>query len=431
MFVSYAQFLNKDVLDQEARFIGRVWDIAVKFGEIYPKASELIVVRGFLKREFTTVSWELVDRIDESIFVKPKISDLKFERTAQNYDFLLRRDVMDQQVVDTYNQKVIRVNDIHLLKVDNDLHLAHVDIGLRGLIRRLGFETAVDFCVKLIRPNAKYLMRQSFISWKYIQPVSISPVSKTMKVSVPQKQLSDIPPADLSQIMMDLDGNQRLAFFRTLDLKTKADIFENLDFEDQKFLLKELDKKEAAQVLSEMSSDEATDLLEHLPQDMVRNLLTLMESGRARKLSTLLGYSGDSAGGIMTTDFVSLPETATVEEAIEFVRTKTADLDYVYYIYIVNDKNTLKGTTTIRKLLRSGDPKQPIIETAYPKTIYVYLHDGTKQVAYLFDKYKSSALPVVDEKKVIQGVITIDDVLSRVILLAWRRRPKKVSHDIA
>jgi len=424
MFIYFSEILKCGVFDRDGKLMGLVWDVAIKFKEIYPKASELIVYRGFIKKEYACISWDLLDRIGDNIYLKTKKEEIAFNRSAKTYDFLLRRDILDQQVVDTYNSKVIRVNDIHLLKVDQDLMVAHVDIGLRGLVRRLGWENFVDFTVKLFSPHSKYLRREDLIAWKFIQPVSINPVSKTLKVNLPQKQFSDIPPADLSEIILDLDGDQRLAFFKTLDLRTKADIFENLDFEHQKFLLKELDKREAAQIVGEMSPDEATDLLEGLPPATVRNLLAMMETNMSRKLSTLLGYSSDSAGGIMTTDFVSLSENMTVEEAIAHIKEKTEDIDYVYYIYITDDRNRLKGTTTIRRLLFSENPKESIMNTAFSKAIYSYLHDSTKQVAYLFDKYKLSALPVVDENKTIHGVITIDDVLSRVILLAWRKRPK-------
>ncbi|MFC1590634.1 magnesium transporter MgtE N-terminal domain-containing protein [Candidatus Omnitrophota bacterium] len=424
VFIYFSDILKCGVFDREGRFVGALWDVAVNPKEIYPKTAELILSSGFLKRRFACVTWDLIDRADDNIYLKIREEELEFNKTLKPFNFLLKRDILDQQVVDTYNSKVIRVNDIHLLKVDQDLMVAHVDIGLRGLVRRMGWEAFVDFMVGLIAPQARYLQREELIAWKFIHPVSVNPVSKTLKVNLPQKQFSNIPPADLSEIILDLDGSQKLAFFKTLDLRTKADIFENMEFEHQKVLLKELDKKEAAGILGEMSPDEATDLLEKLPPGTVKNLLSMMESNMSRKLSTLLGYSSDSAGGIMTTDFVSLSENMTVGEAIEHIKEKTADLDYVYYVYIIDDKNRLKATTTIRMLLFSENLKEPITNTVFSKAIYSYLHDSTKQVAYLFDKYKLSALPVVDENKVLHGVITIDDVLSRVILLAWRKRPK-------
>ena len=188
-------------------------------------------------------------------------------------------------------------------------------------------------------------------------------------------------------------------------------------------MLKELDKKETAQIVSNMSTDEATDLLERLSPRIVNNLLPLIESSRAKKLSTLLGYSGDSAGGLMTTEFVSLPETTLVENAIEHIKANTKDYDTVPYIYIVDEKNRLKGVTTIRRLL-FADPKDQISKTAFPQTLHVHLNNSAKEIAYFMDKYKISAIPVIDENKVMHGIITIDDILSQVIAIAWRKRTR-------
>lgn len=426
MFTNFSEILEKDVLDIDRKFLGKIWDISARLSEVYPKSDELIIKRGFLKREYASIPFSTVSDIGEEIEINLKSSDIKFGSEPKEYDFLFKRDILDQQVVDTHNHKVIRVNDIHLLRIDHELMVAHVDIGLRGMIRRLGWEKSVDFCVRLVNPQAHYLRKDEKVSWKYVQPVAINSASMTMKLSVSQKQLLSIPAADLGEIMQDLNVNQRMALFKALDIKTKAKIFENLEFEDQKAMLEGLDKKEAAQVITNMSSDEATDLLGKLPRNTVENILTLMGSDRAKKLSTLLGYSSDSAGGLMTTEYVSMLSTISVEGAIEYIKNNTRDVETVPYIYIIDETQHLKGVTTIRKLLFS-DPKELVSATMFPSLIYVHLHDSVKEVAHLMDKYKVSALPVVDENKILHGIITIDDILSQVVSIAWRKRPKKVT----
>ncbi len=424
MFINFSELLKKGVLDTDGKLLGSVWDISAKFGEIYPKSDELIIKTGFLKKSYASIAWSSVASMEDDIILNLKSKNIDFNPKPKEYDFLLKRDILDQQVVDTYNHKVIRVNDLHLLKVDHELMIAHVDIGLRGLMRRLGWERIVDLLVNLLFGKVPYLKKEDLVSWKYIQPVSINPASMTMKLSVSQKQLSSIPPADLSEIMLDLNVNQRIALFRTLELKTKAKIFENLEFEQQNAILKELDKKEAAQIVTNMSSDEATDLLERLPRNTVENLLTLMESHRAKKLSTLLGYSSDSAGGLMTTEFVSMLEAMPVGAAIDYIKNETKELEIVPYIFVVDEKNHLKGITTIRRLLLA-DSKEEVAKTIFPKTLYVHLNDSVKEVAYIMDKYKISIIPVVDENKILQGIISMDDILSQVISIAWRKRPRK------
>jgi CBS domain-containing protein/sporulation protein YlmC with PRC-barrel domain len=423
MFIYFSSLLERDVHDKDGESLGAIWDMSIKLGETYPKASELVIAKGFIKKEFASVPWSDVLTVEDEIVLAVKSKDLHFKPEPKEYEFLLKRDILDQQVVDTYNHKVRRVNDVHLLKVDHELVIAHVDIGLRGLARRLGWEKIIDLIIHFFAPRARYLTATELVSWKYVQPVALNPASMTMKLSLSQKQLQSIPAADLGEIIFDLNSNQRMALFSTLDAKTKSKVFENLEFAEQNAILRELDKKEAAQIVTHMSSDEATDLLERLPQSAVRNILTLIESSRAKKLSTLLGYSSDSAGGLMTTDFVSIPEQMSAEAAIEYIKSQPRDIDVAPYIYLVDEKNHLKGITTIRRLLLT-DPKDSVSKNIFPKTLYVHLHDGMKEVAYIMDKYKISAIPVVDEHKILSGVITIDDVLSQVISIAWRKRPR-------
>jgi len=422
MFINFSDLLKMDVRSADGAFAGNVWDIAVKRGDVYPKTEDLIIAQGgALKRVYAILPWSSVASIEDEILLNVRKDDIKFAPEIKEYDFLLKRDILDQQVVDTFNHKVRRVNDINLLKVDHDLVIAHVDIGLRSLLRRLGWEKPVDAIVRVVSKDSDYLKKADLVSWKYVQPVSVNPASMTMKLSVSEKQLMSIHAADLGEIMFDLNPNQRMALFRALDVKMKARILESIEFEEQHAILKELDKKEAAQIVTHMSADEATDMLEQLPPKMVNNLLPLVESSRAKKLSTLLGYSADSAGGLMTTDFVSMPETASVESAIDFIKKQTKEYDTVPYIYIVDDKNHLKGVTTVRRLLFT-DPKDPITKTAFEKTLYVYLSYSAKEIAYFMEKYKVSAIPVVDEGKVLQGIITMDDILSQVISIAWRKK---------
>jgi CBS domain-containing protein len=425
MFIYFSDILGKDVKSEEGRLLGRVWDLSAKLGETYPKSGDVIIYKGSLNRSYASLPSSSIMSISDDLVVNVNDTPVNFKSGIDNYEFLLKRDVLDQQVVDTFNHKVRRVNDIHLLKVDHELFVAHVDIGLRGLTRRLGWEDAVDSIVGGINKNADYLKSEGLVSWKYVQPVTVNPASMTVKLSLSEKQLASIPPADLGDIIFDLNPTQRMALFHTLDINTKAKVFENLELEEQRLMIKELDKRESAQVITNMSSDEATDLLENLPSNTVKNLLTLIESGRAKKLSTLLGYSSDSAGGLMTTDFVSVLEGMSVAEVIDHIKNKTKDIETVPYIYIVDDKGRLKGVTTIRRLL-FADPKDNVLKNVFGKTLYMYLNHSAQEVAYFMDKYKISAIPVVDENKVLHGIITVDDILSQVISIAWRRRPKRV-----
>jgi len=426
MFAYFSQLLNIDVVDKEDRFIGRLYDVVVGEVQIYPKAVQLIIAKGLFRRKYAIVSWNLVKEVDYRVIqINLSLEEVKFGAFVNNREeLLLKRDMLDQQVVDTYNHNVIRVNDIHLLVVDKDLMVAHVDIGARGFIRRLGFEIILDGIVRFFNKNAAYLHREKLVSWKNIQPLSINPVSKTIKLNFSQRQINDIHPADLSEIMLDLDHKHRLALFRTLDLDTKSAIFSLLDFPNQKSLLDDLSEKEAVEIISKMPSDEAADLLDDLPKKSVDKILSLIETPKGKRLSMLLGYKSESAGGLMTTEFFALPENLSVGQALDLIKLDTGKPDSVQFMFIVDNSGHLLGSTNLRRLI-TLDPKENILKAKFKKNIHIYPNDSVKEVAVLMDKYKMNVLPVVNEENILEGIITVDDILDQLISIAWRRWRKK------
>jgi CBS domain-containing protein/sporulation protein YlmC with PRC-barrel domain len=424
IFVYFSQLMDKTVLDKDGVVVGRAYDIVVKPTVVYPQSAILIIRKGFPNSKYALIKWLDIDQIaadNKEIKLSIDKSKIIFAEKHDNKEELtLRRDILDQQVVDTYNHKVIRVNDIHLLFVDHSLMVAHVDISTRGLLRRLGFEKLIDFLIRRVNKDAPYLKTEYLISWKYIHPLSLNPASMTIKVDAPHKNFSTIPAADLGDIFLDLNINQKISLFKSLDLLTKARVFTHVDFKIQKSLIEKLDNKEIVDILHNIPSDEATDLLEKLPREKTNQLLSLMESKHSKKLSELLGYSSDSAGGLMTTEYIAFQKDTAVEVTLKQIKERTFKVEPAQFVYIIDEQNHLVGSTNFRHLILAN-PQEPIQKAAFPKTYFVHLDSSVKEVAYLMEKYKYYALPVVDENNILQGIITVDDVLSQVISLAWRR----------
>ncbi|MGB4521102.1 MAG: CBS domain-containing protein [Candidatus Omnitrophota bacterium] len=430
IFIYFSKLMDRQVIDANDEVIGRLYDIIVKTVEVYPQSTHLIIRKGFPNRKYAVIAWQEISDINEQeITLRIDKTKINFTEIHNNKEELtLRRDILDQQVVDTFDHKVIRINDIHLLCVDNNLMPAHVDISTKGLIRRLGYEKIVNFLISLV--NSSYLNKEHLISWKYIHPLSINPVSKTIKVDARQKQFSNIPAADLGEIFLDLDIKQKNALFKSLDLVTQARIFVNIDFKNQRSLIEELKAKEVTDILNTIPSDEATDFLEKLPKDTVDKFLNLMESKRSNKLSQLLGYASDTAGGLMSTDFLSVTKDTSVETTLKQIKERPFKTEPAQFVYIVDENNKLVGSINFRSLIQAN-PQDPIQNAAFPKTYPVHLNSTVKEVAYLMEKYKYSVIPVVDENNLLQGIITVDDILSQVIAIAWRRLTKiKVKHRI-
>lgn len=426
VFIFFSTLLNSKVVDIENKNVGVVYDMSFVLAEPLPKVSFFIISTGLLKKKYTTVPVENIKAVDKIIVIKTKLTELEFSQSFPNCEFTIRKDLLDQQVVDIYNRKVIRVNDVQLLKLEHELRIAHADIGSRGLFRRLGYEKIIDFWVRLISPNSKYLSQRNLVSWKYIQPLSINPRKGSLQLTVSQQQLLEIPPADLSEIMLDLDIHERVAFLRSVDLNTKINLFKEIPLDVQKSLIEELTISETAEILQNLDPDKTVDLLDTFEPKKTKELLSILESTRAQKLSILLGYSSDSAGGLMTTEFIALTPNTSVKDALERIKKSKRDVE-IYYIYVVDEENHLLGVTTIRKLI-TANPLETLSSTLIPKPIFVYSDNSVEEVAYLMDKYNLVAIPVVDHNKKIVGVITIDDVLSRTISVAWRRIKLRRKH---
>jgi len=422
MFLYFSQLIDKEVVDMNGVLVGNLYDITLNYAGIYPQSSGLIVRKGFPNRKYALIKWSDVNFFDESVIrVKLDAHSVNFTESRDNrQELALRRDILDQQVVDTYNHKVIRVNDVHLLSVEHSLVIAHVDISLRGIMRRLGVERFTDFLVRTFNKDSVYLKDDHLIPCKYIQPLNINPASMTIKIDVPQKQISSIPAADLGEMFLELTLKQQVALFKSLDLNSRVKTFSSIDFKNQKSLAEELTRMEVAEILSNIPSDDATDFLEKLPKKQAEDILSGMESVRSKKLSQLLGYSSDSAGGLMTADYMAFTKGTSVDSVIKQIKERFFKVEPIQYVCILDEGNRFVGATSFRRLILA-DVNDPIEKAAFPKTYFVHLDSSLKEVAYLMEKYKYNAIAVVDDNSVIQGIITVDDILSQLIAIAWRR----------
>ncbi len=425
-FIYYSEILGKPVRDSHHRRIGYLCDIAMKInGEIYPKAAYLVMKRGILKPQYAQVEWDNVTEVGNSIKLKMDCQQIAFEQKKAKFDFSLCVDILDQQIVDIDNRKVVRVNDAHLLRVDNHLFLAHVDVGVRGLVRRLEWTGIVDRIVKFFSPDAAYLMQEELISWKNTQVLSLGRVKNVLRLDVARQKLSQIPSTDLAEILEDLDKFEKSHLFKSLDEALQRKVFADMATSKQIELINQLEDKEAVSLLANIPSDEAADLLSRLPNRKTRQLMKLMETKTSKKLSKLLGFSKTSAGGLMTTEYLTLPEDSLVKDAFQKIKENTQLPGNIYYLYIVDEQHHLMGVTTLRNFI-NADPQTPLRKTCFPHNIFVRTNDGMEKVAMLLEKYKFSVIPVVNEEDILQGVITIDDVMEELISTAWSKYKEKL-----
>jgi CBS domain-containing protein/sporulation protein YlmC with PRC-barrel domain len=396
-------FLNRRVYNPSGLKVGKISDLVAERAEPYPMIIGLVIrTKGREKRFY--LPWEKIVQIEPRItFSEEELRALKISLPEKDI-ILLREEVMDKQIVDTFGAKVVRVNDLHFLRVDSRLRLVHVDVGFRGLMRRVGWEKAVDWALRWL---FSYDLPNQFISWKYVQLLSGSDL---LQLSVSQKKLSHLHPADLADIIEDLSGRERSAIFHALDAETAAEALEEIDPKIQKALIETIPVEKASDIVEEMSPSDAVDLLADLTEERAEEILEGMEQEKAEDLRELLVHADETAGGLMTTAYLSLNPKVTVEVAIARLRTEAPNLDSIDYIYVVDEEEVLLGVVSIRDLL-TAQSHQPLSEIQAPRVVSVKLGEDQNEVVEAFAKYGFRALPVVDEANHLRGVIGFRSVL--------------------
>lgn len=421
LFVYFSEILGRMIVDSENQRVGKLYDISMRLNEeVFPKAEAIVIERGVLKKEYASVSLDKFKRLGNPLELKIDQKELNFLSKPILSDFSLRRHILDQQVVDIHDKKVVRVNDIHMLRVNNQLYLAHVDVGLRGLVRRLEWQKFIDFVVKLFNTHSPYLTQEEFISWKNSQVLTIGRGKNVLRSAMAREKLARIPPMELAEIMEDLDIFEKFSLFKSFDVKLQQKVFTDMASDEKEELIDQLTDKDVVNLLENIPADEATDLLYQLPKERTSKWLRLMHTATSKKLRKLLGYAQDTAGGLMTTEYLFLKGDASVRDAMKQIKENVDYPGNIFNVYIIDDDYRLLGSTSLRRFI-NAEPESHLVETCYPNKIFVRTDDGVEEVALLLEKYKISSIPVLDDQDILQGVITIDDVMEELISLIWKK----------
>ncbi len=398
-----SQILGKKIVDPEGHLWGKVWDLAANISEMYPVVTAIFFLPPG-ERTPSRFSWQKVIELGDRAVAYPPDPDERKEAIVGEGELLLKDSLLDKQIVDTHGAKVLRVNDLHLLKINSTLRLVHVDVGLRGLMRRVGLEKAMD---KVMQWFFDYHPSDHWIAWRYVQPLS-SP--DLLRLKIAQNRLSRLHPADLADIIEDLDVHKRSQVFQSLDVETAAETLEETDPKIQVHLIETLNPAQASDIIEEMSPSEAADLLGDLPKDKAEGILQEMEKEIAEDVKELLVHPEEKAGGLMTTSFLSLPPQATVKEALEQLRQQAENLDLIYYIYVADEEGHLFGVASLRAILMAN-PQAILNDLMDSRVVSVDLEAEKEEIADLFAKYGFTAIPVVDEENRIKGVILFKNLL--------------------
>ena len=323
---------------------------------------------------------------------------------------LLERDLLDQQIIDVHGRKVVRVNDVDLHQDSANNHVVlkvgGVDVGPRGAVRRLlkGLVpmAALRVLLKRIPPRE--------IPWEFVDLIETDP-ARRVKLKIAHQRLARLHPADIADIIEELAPDEREAVFETLDENVAAEAMEEIQPKLQASIMESLDSERAADIIEEMDPDAAADLLKELPQETTNEILQEMEPQERNEVSELLEFKEDTAAGRMTTEYMALPATATVSDAIEMLRNFEGGVETVSTVYLIDQNGKLTGAVPLPKLVLAK-PTDLLGSLSAEPLVSVHAGAGEKDVAELFDKYNLLTLAVVDDEGKLTGVITSDDVIS-------------------
>ena len=402
-----SQLLGNPVIDSDGERIGRVSDLGIATGEVFPRVTSL----AFMGQGGTplVISWKkFVDTYDEDeIHLKVVATDLRFSY-LQPDEVLLSRDILNKQIVDTQGMRVVRVNDLKLSDTSStQLRLLGAEVGALGLLRSL--HPALERLAVRISRTLGHPLQERIIAWSYMDLVERD--LSNVKLSVSHKTLEDMHPADIADIIEQLDPRLRGHVFAQLDDTQRAEAMAEFDDDEMAAeLMGTLDEADASRMLSEMDPDDAAELVSELSYDKAEKLLRLMGVQEQKAVRQLLGYREDTAGRIMTSEVAALPEDATVADAVEYLRGLAEDFEAVRYVYLVDDEQRLAGVITLNELIVS-EPSCPLARLANTELVTVSPEDDQEDVAEEMAKYNLLAMPVVADDGRLLGIVTVDDAL--------------------
>ncbi|MGH2879471.1 MAG: magnesium transporter MgtE N-terminal domain-containing protein [Solirubrobacteraceae bacterium] len=404
-----SELVGRPLRDSDGERLGRVEDAIVRLGGVgYPP------ITGFLVKVAGRTSYLGIDRVSEIggagvVLRKAKLDLRHFERREE--EVLLKRDVLDRQLINVQGARLVRANEIELADVAGSWRVVGVDTGPRGGLRRL-----------LPKPLGHRIATGDFLDWASVEPfVGHVP---TVRLRIPHPKLAKLHPAqiaDLVEAASRREGEEIIEAVGADDRELEADVFEELDEQHLREFLEDRPDEEVAQILSRMAPDDAADTIGELEEERREPVLALLPVSHRVKVRALLGYEPDEAGGLMSPEFVSLRGVTSAADALEAVRLSKISPELLTAVFVMEADGSLEGGVALAALLRAEPGKR--LSTLLKHELPSLRADAPfEEVARLMADYNLTCAPVVDEHERMIGIVTVDDVLEAMLPRGWRRR---------
>ena len=415
-----SQILGQRVVDSVDATVGHIVDLAITieepFGGEFPTVTLLVIRAGSTNlrlRSESIADWSAIERDNAVLLDSPRARlTVGAEKVGEVY---LRRDILDKQILDISQARLVRVNDVFLTEDGPVLRAAGVDVSLRGLLRRIRLETPVSKAAKKFRLS---LPRQN-IPWNQVEVMRSESGGRIIS-KVPTDKLSKLHPTDLANIVTQMTPHERAELLEQLDDETVAQTLEETDDELAADIIEEMDIERAADIIEEMDPDEAADVLGEMDdRSAAAAILDKFEDAEdAEDIKHLLSYEEDTAGALMNSDVVTLAQNMTCAQGIERLRAEEATPHTAFNLYLEDANHRIVGVVSLPEAVLAA-PDTPLMELKEDELITVPPDADAAQCARLIAKYDLLSLPVLDPNGAMLGLITVDDILDEVVPEEW------------
>jgi CBS domain-containing protein/sporulation protein YlmC with PRC-barrel domain len=411
--------IGKEAFGADGDAIGIIKDLlvnAMPSGQNDPNQQLVTGVRLRINKEIKFYSFKSFRVIKAREMINVTCTDL-VELSNEEVDngLLLMENILDKQIVDMNGRKLVRVNDVRLATLPAGTFAIAVDIGIEGLLRRIGISIPIKRFLSFFKIN----IPAKFILWDDVQAIDHSNLN--IRLSKSYAKLHTLHPSDIADILEDLGKKSSMSVFSSLDEEKAADVLEELETHAQIHIVENLPVNKAADVLEKMPADEVADILDELEDDKAELLLKEMDTESSQEVRDLLEYPDNSVGSLMTTDILSFKPGITVEEVIDELRLKKPEAAELYNLFVTEANDELIGTFNLRDLV-VAQPKTPVSQIMKSEPMFLYDNQKVDDIAELISKYNLLAVPVVDPNNQLQGMVVVDDVVEDLIN---KRRTKK------
>ena len=415
----YSNIINKKIYDEFNEVLGVLKDVYVTTEDGYPRIIGYKVKRDgvIFDYEFKNIDFYQKDNGKFKIQIRGSREIL-----PRNYSYLLSQNLLDRKIVDINGKKVVKVDDLRIVKIAGEFRVIAVETGKIVKFRRNGLEGVGKLLAKVFKEK----FQEKVIMWEDVE--SLEMINDNLKLAIPYKKLQKLHPADLADILEELDAINRKKVFDSLDEDLAADTLEEIEPEVQSSIIKGLSHSKTAELFENIPNDEIADIIDELDEEEREKVLIALENEDAEEVKELMGYSDESVGSIMNKDFISFNLDLTVKETIELLRELDADEEVMYYVYITDEEDRLNGVVTLRDLIMNEENKR-LKEIMHTSSISVNIDSTIEDAIEKSTKYDLISIPVVDYEEKLVGMVLIHDIVDELIPNNLKRKFKKKYTD--